>query len=123
MVCTAVFSLFKEYHCQPAFCEPFNTLLSLVVAKGIEIIFYKQSLSARISFGDDMQINKSEKQRLLQAVAELKQKHRELDLAIQEMAEKVHANQLDIGRLKKQKLKLKDSISRLESDLIPNLHA
>lgn len=70
-----------------------------------------------------MQINKSEKQRLLQALAELKQKHRELDLSIQEMAEKVHANQLDIGRLKKEKLRLKDSISRLESDLIPNLHA
>lgn len=70
-----------------------------------------------------MQINKSEKQVLLQALAELKQEHRELDLAIQEMAEKVHANQLDIGRLKKQKLKLKDSILRLESDLIPNLHA
>lgn len=70
-----------------------------------------------------MQINKSEKQLLMQALAELKQEHRELDLAIQEMAEKVHANQLDIGRLKKQKLKLKDSISRLESELIPNLHA
>jgi len=76
-----------------------------------------------MTFGDDMQINKSEKQRLLQALAELKQEHRELDIAILEMAEKVHANQLEIGRLKKQKLKLRDSILRLESDLIPNLHA
>lgn len=70
-----------------------------------------------------MQITKSGKQRLLQAVAELKQEHRDLDIAIQEMAEKVQANQLDIGRLKRQKLKLKDSIARLESELIPNLHA
>jgi len=70
-----------------------------------------------------MQITKSKKQRLLQALAELKQEHRSLDIAILEMAEKVHANQLEIGRLKRQKLRLKDSISRLESELIPNLHA
>ena len=70
-----------------------------------------------------MQITKSEKQQLLQALAELKQEHRNLDLAIQEMAEKVHANQLEVSRLKRQKLTLKDSIARLESKLIPNLHA
>lgn len=74
-------------------------------------------------FGNDMHINKSEKQRLLQVLAELKQEHRDLDIAIQEMALKVQANQLDIGRLKKQKLKLKDAIAKVESDLIPNLHA
>ena len=73
--------------------------------------------------GGDMQITKSEKQQLLQALAELKQEHRNLDLAIQEMAEKVHANQLEVSRLKRQKLTLKDSIARLESKLIPNLHA
>lgn len=70
-----------------------------------------------------MKITKSDKQRILQAVAELKQEHRDLDIAIQEMAEKVHANQLEVGRLKRQKLKLKDAISRLESELIPDLHA
>jgi len=70
-----------------------------------------------------MQISNSEKQLLMQAIAELKQEHRELDIAIEEMAEKVQANQLDIGRLKKQKLKLKDAIARMESKLIPDLHA
>lgn len=69
-----------------------------------------------------MQITKSNKQRLLQALAELKQEHRTLDIAIQEMAERVHKNQIEMGRLKRQKLKLKDTIARLESDLIPNLH-
>ncbi len=69
-----------------------------------------------------MQITKSNKQRLLQALAELKQEHRTLDIAIQEMAEQVHKNQIEMGRLKRQKLKLKDTIARLESDLIPNLH-
>lgn len=70
-----------------------------------------------------MQVKKSEKQGLIQAVAELKQEHRSLDISIQEMAEKVHANEIEIGRLKRQKLKLKDAILKLESKLIPDLHA
>jgi hypothetical protein len=69
-----------------------------------------------------MQITKSDKQRLLQAVAELKQEHRNLDISIQEMTDQVQANQLEIGRMKRHKLKLKDSIEKLESNLIPNLH-
>jgi hypothetical protein len=76
-----------------------------------------------VILGDDMQIKKTVQQQLLQDVAELKQEHRSLDIAIQEMAEKVHANELDIGRLKRQKLKLKDAISKLESKLIPDLLA
>ena len=60
---------------------------------------------------------------LLQELAELKQEHRELDLSIQNLTEEVNANQIEVGRLKKQKLKLKDAISRLESNLIPDLHA
>ncbi len=70
-----------------------------------------------------MQITKADKQRLLQAVAELKQEHRELDLAIKEIDEQLVVNQFEIKRLKKHKLKLKDSIARIESQLIPDLHA
>ena len=70
-----------------------------------------------------MTIKHDEKQMLLQELAELKQEHRELDLSIQNLTEKVNANQIEVGRLKKQKLKLKDAISRLESNLIPDLHA
>ncbi len=70
-----------------------------------------------------MNITNIEKQQLIQELAELKQDHRELDIAIEAMAEKVEANQLNISRLKKKKLKLKDSIIRLESKLIPDLHA
>jgi len=70
-----------------------------------------------------MQITKAEKQQMLQTLAELKQEHRELDLAIESTAAKVSDNQFEIKRLKKHKLRLKDSISRLESKLIPDLHA
>lgn len=70
-----------------------------------------------------MNITKAETQQIIQELASLKQDHRELDIAIEEMALQVHSNQLDIKRLKKQKLKLKDAIARLESNLIPNLLA
>lgn len=70
-----------------------------------------------------VQITQGQKQLLLQELAELKQQHRELDLAIQEFAEQLNSNQLEISRLKKQKLNLKDAIVRLESNLIPDLHA
>lgn len=76
-----------------------------------------------MSLRDNMNITNIEKQQLIQELAELKEDHRELDTAIEAMAEKVEANQLKIGRLKKKKLKLKDSIIRLESKLIPDLHA
>jgi hypothetical protein len=70
-----------------------------------------------------MNIELEEKQMLIQELAELKQQHRELDLAIQDLALRLDSNQLEIGRLKKQKLKLKDSIERLASSMIPNLLA
>lgn len=70
-----------------------------------------------------MNISKHEKQLLIQELAELKQEHRDLDIKINEMIKTIENNQLDIKRFKKQKLKLKDAITRLESDLIPDLHA
>ena len=76
-----------------------------------------------MGIGENMLLDKAEKQRLLQSVAELKQQHREMDIAIEEMAEQVNISQFEIKRLKKEKLKLKDAIARLESRLIPDLHA
>ena len=54
---------------------------------------------------------------------ELRVQHRDLDVAIAELAKNPHADQLRVNRLKKQKLRLKDMISRLESELIPDLNA
>ncbi|NND00673.1 MAG: DUF465 domain-containing protein [Gammaproteobacteria bacterium] len=70
-----------------------------------------------------MNITLDETQILIQELAELKEDHRELDIAIQKLATQLNSNQLEISRLKKQKLKLKDSIARLESSLIPDLSA
>ena len=70
-----------------------------------------------------MNIDNNEKQILIQQLVELKQQHRNLDIAIHDLAEQLNSNQIEMGRLKKQKLKLKDAISRLESNLIPDLRA
>jgi hypothetical protein len=54
---------------------------------------------------------------------ELRVQHRDLDVAIAELIKNPLADQLRVSRLKKQKLRLKDMINRLESELIPDLNA
>jgi hypothetical protein len=54
---------------------------------------------------------------------ELRSAHRDLDVAITELSSIPHVDQLRIRRLKKQKLRLKDMISKMESQLIPDLNA
>lgn len=53
----------------------------------------------------------------------LRQEHRDLDDAINRLAEGPFVNELQLRRLKKRKLIIKDFISRLESRLIPDLDA
>ena len=58
-----------------------------------------------------------------QLLFELREEHRDLDLAINRMAMDPRQDQLHLRRLKKRKLKLKDWITRLESRLIPDMDA
>lgn len=58
-----------------------------------------------------------------QLLLELREEHRDLDLAIGRMAMDPLQDQLQLRRLKKRKLKLKDWITRLESKLIPDIDA
>lgn len=51
-------------------------------------------------------------------LAELRQEHRALDLAIAQRP--VTGDALEIKRMKKRKLQLRDMIARLESSLIPD---
>lgn len=60
---------------------------------------------------------------IAERLAELRMEHRALDEAISRMDEAPYADQLQLRRLKKRKLHLKDCIARLESDLIPDLDA
>ena len=56
-------------------------------------------------------------------IAELREEHRDLDEAIARLVEDRSVDQLRLTRLKKRKLKLKDWIAYLESQLIPDLDA
>ncbi|MEL7116354.1 MAG: DUF465 domain-containing protein [Pseudomonadota bacterium] len=53
----------------------------------------------------------------------LRREHRDLDDAIQALEETQRADQLRLRRLKKQKLSLKDRISRIEDKLTPDIIA
>ena len=56
-------------------------------------------------------------------IKQLRDEHRDLDLAIAEMSTKASSDQFMLKRMKKRKLRLKDMIARLESEQIPDLNA
>jgi hypothetical protein len=60
---------------------------------------------------------------ITQLLSELVEEHRDLDLAINRMSQDTWQDQLQLRRMKKRKLKLKDWIALLESKLIPDLDA
>ena len=53
----------------------------------------------------------------------LQTKHRALDVQIEELRGFPYQNQILLQRLKKEKLRLKDAITRLKDDMIPDLNA
>lgn len=61
--------------------------------------------------------------RLRERLAELKSEHRDLDDIITQLTERGPYDRLQIQRLKKRKLMLKDEIARLESKLLPDIIA
>jgi hypothetical protein len=56
-------------------------------------------------------------------LAELKSEHRDLDDVIARIGETAPFDQVQIKRLKKRKLLLKDQIARIESNLLPDIIA
>lgn len=58
-----------------------------------------------------------------QLLEQLRIEHRDLDDAIEALRSKTMIDQLQIARLKKKKLLLKDRIIRLEDQLIPDIIA
>jgi hypothetical protein len=68
-------------------------------------------------------MTEAEEQILRTALAALTEEHRDLDVAIMAMAERGSSDQLQLTRLKKRKLQLKDQIARMEDQLLPNIIA
>jgi hypothetical protein len=61
--------------------------------------------------------------RNIQKLRELRIAHRDLDEVIARLSMDIHVDELQLKRLKKRKLMLKDQILMLESQLIPDLNA
>jgi len=62
----------------------------------------------------------SDRDSLLRKLHELRSEHRDLDTVIARLSEGAALDQLQLVRLKKRKLLLKDEIAWLESRLIPD---
>lgn len=60
---------------------------------------------------------------LRSTLARLKEEHRDLDAAIAALQEATVLDRLQIQRLKKRKLALRDQIGAMEGSLIPNIIA
>lgn len=64
-----------------------------------------------------------EQEEISKWLEELRTEHRDLDDLTHMLQENVYPDQMQLQRLKKRKLKLKDMIAALESKLIPDLDA
>ena len=62
-------------------------------------------------------------QAISQRLAELKEEHRDLDAAISALASTASPDQIQIQRLKKRKMALKDQIRVLEDGQLPDIIA
>jgi hypothetical protein len=64
-----------------------------------------------------------DKEALRGQLEELRQRHRDLDGAIDSLHKSGTGDQLQLRRLKKQKLQLKDEISAIEDQILPDIIA
>ena len=65
----------------------------------------------------------NDQEQQLRWLESLRMEHRDLDVAINHLMTSRHHDNMRIQRLKRRKLKLKDAIHKLESELIPDLDA
>jgi hypothetical protein len=61
--------------------------------------------------------------RNIEKLRQLRIEHRDLDQVISRLQLDIHVDEVQVRRLKKRKLMLKDQITRLESQSIPDLNA
>ncbi len=61
--------------------------------------------------------------RNIEKLRQLRIEHRDLDQVIARLAMDIHTDEVQMRRLKKRKLLLKDQIAKLESQAIPDLNA
>lgn len=64
-----------------------------------------------------------EAEEIVRRIEWLRQEHRDLDAAIEALAGGTAPDHLQLARIKKRKLRLKDEIAMLEDQLIPDIIA
>lgn len=70
-----------------------------------------------------MSSDNAQQAQLVRQIQQLQSEHRDLDDVIARLSQAVPVDQLQLQRLKKRKLSLKDEIIRLESMLLPDIIA
>ncbi len=60
---------------------------------------------------------------LVRELDDLRTQHRQIDHAIHDLLEAPYADQLQLARLKREKLRLKDAICQLEEQIYPDIIA
>lgn len=76
-----------------------------------------------MSDSDDTKKIDTETFKRLERLRELRIEHRDLDDVINRLQMDLYVNEVQLRRLKKRKLMLKDQIALMESELIPDLNA
>jgi hypothetical protein len=72
---------------------------------------------------NDKGLTPEERAALTAQIERLREEHRDLDVAIEALREAGQADQLQLQRLKKRKLMLRDKLTRLEDQLTPDIIA
>ena len=70
-----------------------------------------------------VEMTKEEERELQEQLARLQQEHRDLDAAISALQHSPGSDQLQVQRLKKRKLYLRDRIAHIEDQLTPDIIA
>jgi hypothetical protein len=69
------------------------------------------------------ELDENDREAILERLEELRVEHRDLDDIIHRLSADPLVDQLQLRRMKKRKLGLKDMIKKLESKLIPDIEA
>ena len=68
-------------------------------------------------------MSEESKDDLNEKLGQLRSEHRDLDDILKRMSDDHSINDLQLKRMKKRKLYLKDAITRLETELLPDMRA
>jgi hypothetical protein len=68
-------------------------------------------------------ITEMDQEEIKRRIIELQIEHRDLDAAIDRLAEHLTIDDLAVRRMKKRKLQIKDALARLEMRLVPDIPA